>query len=201
MWKLVEGPVAAGASAIAVLFSGFTLWDTSLQQSDLRIYVPPVIFYAGHQQNSNVEAIKIPVTIVNEGAQTGTVLSLNLDVADGAGHSKGFYSASIVPEEGSPIPFAPMVLQGHTSKTAILLFYTRGSAQKVEQIIAGPGQYRFSLALDEAKNTSLGLMSFFHGNGSGVLSFDRELPAFDARMDAMPLYAKDWQSAISAGSK
>ena len=38
-----EGPAVTVASGVAVLFSGFTLWDTALQDSDLRVFVPPVI--------------------------------------------------------------------------------------------------------------------------------------------------------------
>ena len=192
------GIVAAVVSGIALIFSGFSLWNTSLQQSDLRVFVPPVVFYAGHQQNTSLEAIKIPVTVVNDGAQTGTVLSFNLAVTDlKSGRTKNFYSANILPGEGNPLPFAPMVLDGHSSRSAILLFYTRGAAETVEQVIAGPGQYRFTLSLDEAKTNEQGLMSLFDSGKGTVLVFERELPAFDARMDAMPLYDKHWQSAVS----
>jgi hypothetical protein len=199
----IESPAATLASGVAVVLSGFSLWDTSLQDSDLRIFVPPAIYYAGHQPGTTMEVLKIPVTLVNEGAQTGTVLSLNLAVSDPkTGQAKNFYSASVVPETGAPVPFTPIVLAGHTSKSAILLFYTRGSAEKAEQIVAGAGSYQFTLALDEAKSSDSGPLSLLGSKSGGTtITFTRDLPAYDARLDAMPLYAPDWQSAVSGESK
>lgn len=190
------GLFATIASAIAVLFSGYSLWDTSLAQSDLTVFVPPVIYYAGHEQNSNIEALRVPVTIANDGAQTGTVLSLTLTVTDKAGRVKRFYSASVVPPAGTPVPFSPIVLSGHSSASLILLFYTRGAAEKVEQIVQAPGVYAFKLALDEAQRQSKGVLALIPGAQATTLSFERELPAFDARAD-MALYAPDWHTTVS----
>ena len=74
--------VVAGISGVALLFSAYSLWETSLASSDLRLFVPPVIYYAFPYNNSNFEMIAIPVTVINEGAQTGTALHLDLEVTD-----------------------------------------------------------------------------------------------------------------------
>jgi hypothetical protein len=147
-----------------------------------------------------VEALKIPVTLVNEGAQTGAVLSLTLTVSDQAGRSKTFYSASTVPDQGAPAPFTPIVLEGHSSKSALLLFYTRGAAETVEQIIGAPGSYKFTLTLDEGRSQG-GLFNLLGPKDATKLGFARALPSYDARMDAMPLYAENWQSSVSGESK
>ena len=55
----------------------------------------------------------------------------------------------------------------------LLLFYTRGAAETVEQIIAGAGSYQFTLALDEGKSSDKGLFSLLGAKGSTKLAFTR----------------------------
>jgi hypothetical protein len=82
-------------SGVAVAVSCYNFWHTSLRQAVLRAFVPPVMRYASPYQNSIFEVFEVPVTIVNEGARTGTVLSLNLQVTNAKGISKHFYSAGL----------------------------------------------------------------------------------------------------------
>ena len=144
-------------SAVALLFSAFSLWESRLKNSDLRIFVPPVIQYSAPHQNSNFEVVAIPVTIANEGARAGTVLSLELAVTDPkTGQTKRFYSADFGrwtverSRSGAFQPFAPIVLPGYSSRTETVLFYTRGEAEQPPQIIRETQPYRFTLTLDEA---------------------------------------------------
>jgi hypothetical protein len=51
------------AAAVAVLFSAYSLWQSSLRPAVFDVFVPPVIGYASPFQNSNFEAFAIPVTI------------------------------------------------------------------------------------------------------------------------------------------
>ncbi len=94
--------------------------------------MPPVTRYASPYQNSIYEVFEIPLTIVNEGARTGTVLSLNLQVTNARGISKHFYSAglgswSMGKARGEGLsPFTPISLPGRTSHSAVILFYARG---------------------------------------------------------------------------
>src|SRR5262245_18010264 len=149
--------VTTSFSAIALLFSAFSLWESRLKNSDLRIFVPPVIQYSAPLQNSNFEVLAIPVTIANEGARAGTVLSLELAVSDPkTGQTKRFYSADFGrwtlerSRSGAFQPFAPIVLTGYSSRTETVLFYTRGEAEQPPQIIRETQPYRFTLTLDEA---------------------------------------------------
>jgi hypothetical protein len=88
------GKLAALLSLVALLLSGYSLWETSLKQADVQIFVPPVIQYAAPYQNSNFEMIAVPVTLTNEGARTATILSMQLAVTDPrTKQTKHFYAA------------------------------------------------------------------------------------------------------------
>jgi hypothetical protein len=193
-------------SAVAVIFSGYSLWDTSLKSAELQAFVPRVIYYASPYNNSNFEMISVPVTITNEGAQTGTVLQMDLAVTDPrTKQTKHFYAAEFGvwsmerTRTRSYTGFAPLSLAGRTSRTESVLFYTRGDDEKPEQLIREVGPYEFTLTLTEAENKN-GLL----GGGKKKpisVSFERVLPFYDARSfesGTIFMHAKDWQTASSA---
>jgi hypothetical protein len=204
------GRIAAVISAIALLLSLYSLWETSLRRADLRVFVPPVVQYAAPYQNSNFEMIAIPITIANEGAQTGTVLTMELAVTDPrTNQTKRFYSADFgrwtmeKTRSGAYQPFAPIALAGHSSRTESVLFYTRGEQEKPEQLIREPGPYRFSLRLEEAADAPSFLDWPWRGSRTELM-FERELRSYDARAfntSTLPMFAKDWTSAKSGPDK
>ena len=87
--------LATLVSAFAFAFSGVSFYETVMKQPRLSIYVPPVLQY-GHDDGGTLEVFAIPITISNDGARSGTVLSMELEVenlADKADpKSKNFYS-------------------------------------------------------------------------------------------------------------
>jgi len=194
-------------SAVAVIFSGYSLWDTALKSADLRVYVPRVIYYAAPYTNTNFEMIQVPVTITNEGAQTGTVLHLDLAVTDPrTKQTKHFYAA----ETGvwsmertrtrSYTGFAPLSLAGRESRTESILFYTRGDDEKPEQIIREVGPYEFTLTATLAKET--GGLGTLVGKAEETkpisVTFERMLPFYDARSfenGTIFMPSKDWTSS------
>lgn len=194
---LEGGKFAAVLSAIALAFSAYSLWETSLKTADVRVFVPPVIQYSAPYQNSNFEVIAVPVTLANEGARTATVLSMELAVTDPRTKTtKRFYAADFGrwsmerTRSGAYEPFAPLSLSGRTSRTEQVLFYTRGEDQKPDQMIREPGLYNFALNLDIAET-----------DAKPVVSFDRALLSYDARAfneGTLPLYSADWRAASSA---
>ena len=189
--------LAVTVSAVALVFSGYSLWDGSLKAADLHAFVPPVIQYAAPYQNSNVEVIAVPVTLTNEGARSATVLSMELTVTDPrTKQTKRFYAADFgrwtmaKTRAGAYEPFAPISLAGRTSRTESVLFYTRGQDEKPDELIREPGPYRFTLAFDLAENSA-----------RPTVSFERTLIAYDARAfneGTLPLYSKDWRSSSNA---
>jgi hypothetical protein len=204
------GRLAALVSLVALALSLYSLWETSLKHADLHVFVPPVIHYAAPYQNSNFEMIAIPVTIANEGAQTGTVLTMELAVTDPrTNQTKRFYSADFGrwsmerTRSGAYQPFAPIALAGHSSRTESVLFYTRGDQEKPDQLIREPGPYRFSLRLEEAADAP-GLLDGLWRKARTELTFERELRSYDARAfnaGTLPMFAKDWTSAKSGAGK
>lgn len=205
------GRAATVLSAVAVLFSGYSLWDTTLRSADLRVYVPRVIYYAAPYQNTNFEMISIPVTLSNEGAQTGTALHLDLAVTDPrTKQTKHFYAAEVGvwsmerTRTRDYTGFAPLSLEGRSSRTESILFYTRGEGEKPEQIIREVGPYEFTLTVTPAEARG-GLGSLF-GSGTEApkpisITFERVLPFYDARAfenGTISMNAPDWTSSSNA---
>lgn len=195
--------ITASVSAVALLFSGYSLWESSLKDPDLKIFVPPVIQFAAPYQNSNMEIVAIPVTITNEGARTGTVLSMELKVKNlKSGEEKRFYAADFgrwTMEKARAFafqPFAPISLAGNASRTESVLFYTRGDEEKVQELIRDLGAYQFTLTVEQAEEGNI----LGQGKPPSV-TFERELRWFDARSfqnGTIPLYAKDWRSSSNS---
>ncbi len=204
MLDAVGGRGAVLLSAVALLFSAYSLWDTSLKNANIRIFVPTVLSYSAPYQNSNFEMIGIPVTIANEGARTGTVLQFELSVTDPrTNQTKRFYSADFgrwtmeKTRADAYEPFAPMSLAGRTSRTESVLFYTRGLDEKPEQLIREPGTYSFTLTVVEAEDDR-----GWFGSGKPLsVTFERDLINYDARAfnnGTLGLYSKEWR-AVTGG--
>ncbi len=199
--------VTAAVSAVALVFSAYSLWETSLRRPDVRLFVPPVIQYASPYQNSNFEMISIPVTLANEGARTGTVLSIGLEVTDPqTNETKRFYAADLGrwtmerTRSGAYQQFAPLSLAGRSSRTESVLFYTRGDEEKPAQIIRDVGAYQFKLTLDVAEVDDFGWFDRVWRVAAPSVSFSRALRYYDARAfnnGTLPMYANDWQASVS----
>lgn len=191
------GKLAVIVSAVALLFSGYSLWETSLKEADVRAFVPPVIQFSSPYQNSNFEVFEVPITLTNEGARSATVLAINLSVTDPrSGQTKRFYAADLGrwrmerTRAGGYEPFAPISLAGRSSHTAPVLFYTRGEDEKPNELIRAAGPYEFELVLDVAESKS-----------KPTVTFERSLTEYDARafqIGTLPLYSSDWRAASNA---
>jgi hypothetical protein len=205
------GRITVIISAVALALSVYSLWETTLKQADLHVFVPPVLQYSAPYQNSNFEMIAIPVTLTNDGAQTGTVLSMELAVTDPRTNAtKRFYSADFGrwtmerTRSGSYQPFAPISLAGRSSRTESVLFYTRGEEEKPDQLIRETGTYRFTLQLEQAVSDGVGFLDRLWRHKPSTLTFERELRFYDARAfnnGTLPMYAKDWRSTMSGVEK
>jgi hypothetical protein len=144
--------------------------------------------------------IAVPITLTNEGARSATVLSMELAATDPrTGQTKRFYAADFgrwsmeKTRAGAYAPFAPISLPGRSSRTESVLFYTRGDAEKPNELIREPGPYRFTLTLDVAESKA-----------KPTVSFERALLAYDARAfteGTLPLYSSDWRSSSNTSQK
>jgi hypothetical protein len=126
-------------SGIALLFSGYSLWETSLKQADLDVYVTGVISYVRDttadkyiQPSGGFEVLAVPVTIANRGAREGAVLSLQLDAKNAkTGLTARFAGTYMVDAayfistgaERPKTPFSALVIAGRSAWTGTVLFY------------------------------------------------------------------------------
>jgi hypothetical protein len=131
--------VAAGISAVALLFSAFSLWETSLKQAQLTSYVTGVVTYerdrtaaSSIQPDGGFEVLAVPVTIANGGARDGPVLGLQLDVKNLQTGLIGRFEATYAVDGGyfaakgdkrPKTPFSALVIAGRSSWTGTVLFY------------------------------------------------------------------------------
>ena len=191
---LEGGKLAAILSLFALALSGYSLWETSLKQAEVQVFVPPVIQYAAPYQNSNFESDRRPRHADQRGRAHGD------GAVDGAGRHRSAHEADQALLRGGlrPLdhgahatgayePFAPLSLAGRSSRTESVLFYTRGDDQKPDQLIHELGPYNFELTFDVAE-----------GGEKPTVKFDRSVLHYDARAfneRTLPLYSADWRSA------
>jgi hypothetical protein len=136
-----SGWTSTAIAGVALIVSVYSLYVTSLRHPKLCLFVPPVIQYSSPYSNSNFEVLGIPVTIANLGARSGTVLAIELVATNAAKNlRKRFYSAEFGrwsmenARSNSFRPFAPLALQGRSSTSDSVLFYSYPD-ERVEQIV------------------------------------------------------------------
>lgn len=114
--------LATLVSIIALAFSGYSFYETVLKQAELRAYVPPLI-YMYRQDFRDVFAI--PLTISNDGAQRGTVLSFDLEVKHReTGRTQRFQNLHFGSSPRGEIKlFTPITVAGGSASTDVVLFH------------------------------------------------------------------------------
>jgi hypothetical protein len=195
-------------SGTAVVVSVYSLWQTTLKRATLKGFVAPVIRYASPYQNSNFEVFAIPLTMTNEGARTGTIMSMDLVVRSPERNlTKQFYSADFGQwsiekgRTGDFRPFAPIVIAGRSSYTETILFHARRDEQ-VMQIVDKEGLYQFTLTFQTALSDELGLVTRLRQKLPKPLTFEMVLPVLDHRAftsgsGTLPLHQKNWQTSVN----
>jgi hypothetical protein len=176
------GGLAAGlASAIALIFSGISLYHSVLKQPELKLYVPKTLHYSRDPSN-NGEVFILPITVANHGARDGTVLGFTLTAqaitATGgdAGPPKVFEATYRVGEDyfvkaagfnaqtrsfdrvdRPREPFAPVSVAGRSHFSGTLLFYRQGS-DGFPRVVDEAGRYRLVLEPRTVVDETLGVI-------------------------------------------
>jgi hypothetical protein len=192
---LDSGWASATVAAIALIISAYSLYETSIRRPRLRLFVPPVIQYSSPYNNSNFEVLGIPVTIANLGARSGTVLSIDLVVMNRAkNQSKRFYSAEFGrwtmenARANTFRPFAPLTLQGRSSTSDSILFYSYPDEQ-IGQIVEANCTVTLALEMRTAEASFV--------KKPKLVSFQVAVPEIDHRIftkGTWPLYNTDWRA-------
>ncbi|HVZ04753.1 hypothetical protein [Hyphomicrobium sp.] len=201
-----SGQFTAAISALALVFSGYSLWDSSLKGPEVKIFVPPVTQYSSPYQNSNFEVIEVPMTILNDGGRTGTILSMELQATNPkTKETKHFYAAdfgrwTMDKARAGFEHFAPIPIAGKASRTQTVLFYPKSPAEKPDQLIHEPGVYQFKLIADEARPNEFGFLDRIWPSKPAQVNFSSELRFYDARSfqnGTIAMYSTTGQSAKS----
>ena len=131
-FTLTQAGAAIVTSCLALVVSGYSLYATVLKRPVLGIYQPPLIYM--YRQGSH-DVFAIPITVSNDGAQRGTVLSFDLEVTqpDSRATMK-FQNRQFgdTPGAGARL-FTPITIAGRSSFSDVVLFYAVSPGSFVEQ--------------------------------------------------------------------
>ncbi|MEZ5816021.1 MAG: hypothetical protein R3D44_02940 [Hyphomicrobiaceae bacterium] len=132
----VGAGLATFVSIVALAFSGYSFYETSLKQAELRVYAPPLI-YMYRQDFRDVFAI--PLTISNDGAQRGTVLSFDLQVSHRkTGKTQRFQNLHFGSSPKGDIKlFTPVTVSGGSATTNVVLFHALETGSLVGETTGG----------------------------------------------------------------
>jgi hypothetical protein len=203
------GRMATFVSLLALGFSGLSYYESALKQADLEVFVPPVIQY-GRDGGGDVDVFAIPLTVSNNGSNTGTVLAMELVVenpkGDGDTKSKTFYSAFLGEHAREAAPanksFAPIAVPGRGTYTETIRFYPQGNP--LPKIIDDAGDFRFTLRMQVATPAEPSwLDKFIKIRAPEPITFERTLPYIshqhlNMRRGTASMHAKDWRPTTGA---
>jgi hypothetical protein len=200
------GWLAPVFSAVAVGLSCVSVYLSALQGPSLEVYVPPAIHY-GRDGGGDTEVFAIPVTIANNGARSGTVISMELEVQNlKSGATKRYYSAFLGehPREAttSNRQFAPLSIAGRGLFSDTVRFYPAGVQPK---LVDAEGEYVFRLQLNTAAPNEPSLLDRLQGRTQlAPVSFQMTLPwisdqQLGSRRSTIAMHAKDWKP-VAAGA-
>lgn len=197
------GLLATILSAFALVISGLSYYESSLRTADLSVYVPPMIHYA---RDGGADVFNIPITIANDGAKNGTVLTMELGVenlrADAEIKSRRFHSAFLGDwPKDEKVPnrsFAPLSIPGHGTFTETVRFYPMDDSNGF--VVDDKGDYRFTLKLTVAKAASA--LDAWGGKDPAPMVFELNLPYLAVqhlafRNGTQAMFSKTWKPATS----
>lgn len=196
------GRLATVISAIAVVFSAYSFYESVLRAPELEVYVPPRIDYADPDSPDNpFEVFVLPLTILNDGARTGTVLSIDLEVTNPRRNEvKRFYAARLGTWGAQDQqPFAPISLPGKGSFSHGLQFFPREGENVARILDLEAGAYSFRLILNAVPTGS----DTWFKPATKPLEFQMQIGQLDYRnfsgTSTMAMWAADYRPVSSTG--
>jgi hypothetical protein len=203
------GMFATVLSGVALLFSGLSYYESSLKTADLAVYVPPMIHYGRDGDN---DVFNVPITIANDGARTGTVLNMVLEVEnlrpEAEKKKARFHSAFLgeYPRTDDAInrSFAPLSIAGHGTFTETVRFYPMDEPV-LPFLVDDKGDYRFTLTLTTARPENPDFVDSWLRTDPKPLTFQLTLPFISFqhlafRRGTIAMFSKDWKPAVSSST-
>lgn len=138
-------------SAVALLFSGYSFYETVLKQPEIRLY-PPALVHLYRKDFRDV--IAFPVTLSNDGAKRGTVLSFDMEVSNPAtGETRQFENLYFGndPKDTSRI-FTPLTIAGRSSVGDVVMFYATSNGAFFETTGGVPLALNIKLTMNVDKS-------------------------------------------------
>ncbi|MEM9028911.1 MAG: hypothetical protein AAGC70_11135 [Pseudomonadota bacterium] len=195
-------------SALALLFSGFSFYETVMRAPELAVYVPPQIQYTDPDRpDSPFEVFVVPLTLANHGARSGTVLSIDLEVTNPrTGKTKRFYAANVGPwGQQSRQAFSPVALAGRAATSQTIQFFPRVDETLPRILDFEAGDYRLKLTLATSEAETISLLKdidLFKGKAE-PLEFNMRIGKLDYRNfngpGTMAMWSPDYKPASNAG--
>lgn len=189
-------------SLFALIFSGYSFYESVLRAPALAVYAPPQIAYTDPNKPTDpFEVFIVPLTLANDGARAGTVLSIDLVVKNlQTGLTKSFYAAQVgawgtQPEKA----FAPVSLSGKASYSNAIQFFPREDQSIARILDFEAGKYSFHVTLNVA--VPRGDTLFQLAPKVAPLNFDMQINTLDYRnfnrFGTMPMWAASYKPAAS----
>ena len=129
--------------------SGYSFYETVLKQAELRVYQPPLIhmYREGYR-----DVLAIPITISNDGARRGTILSFDLSVTNlKTDQTKSFQNLHFgkSPKAETRL-FNPITVPGRSSYSDVVLFHAleTGAFVKTTGGVVLPLRLRLTMNVD-----------------------------------------------------
>jgi hypothetical protein len=139
--------IALLSSIIAIVFSAYSLYETVIKQAVLRVYQPPLIYM---YREDFRDVFAIPITLSNDGAQRGTVLSFDLEVTHVETLKKMNFQNLHFGEspKANRRLFTPITVSGRSSFTDVVLFHAQSPGSFVELTGGVKLPLRFALKMN-----------------------------------------------------
>ncbi len=139
---------------------------SALQGAELEVYVPPTIHY-GRDGGGDTELFAIPITIANDGARSGTVISMELEVQNlKTNTTKRYYSAFLGehPREADA-PQSPVRAAQHCRPRGVHARRCASirPAMRCRSSSTAKGEYAFRLQLNTASPPEPSLLDRLSG--------------------------------------
>lgn len=134
--------LTAAVSALALIGSGLSLWESTFKHPEIKVYVSENVQYTRDPYGAS-EVLAVPVTISNSGARDGAVLSLQLNVKNlTTGKEQIFKSAYTADAQyfgarddvaarlkRPKLPFAPLSIAARGVYSGTILFYAASGGE------------------------------------------------------------------------